>query len=172
MLILSRDLVDKQILSLRSSTPIATILAPIINPNNLKIEGFYCRDNYDKSQLILVSQDIREVVENGYIVNDHDVLANESDLVRLKDIISIKFNLTGKQVSTVSNNKVGKVTDYATDIDSLFIQKLYVGQPIYKSFSGGNLVIDRSQINEITTRKVIINDLLGTVPAHAGASII
>jgi hypothetical protein len=33
-------------------------------------------------------------------------------------------------------------------------------------------MIDRTQINEITPRKIIIGDILSTVPAHARASII
>jgi sporulation protein YlmC with PRC-barrel domain len=172
MLLLSTDLLKKQVLSLRTNTPNATVIGPIINPNNLKIEGFHCRDRYNKAELILVSQDIRETLANGYIVNDHDVLVKVEDLIRLKDVININFNLIGKQVETISKHKVGKVTDYATDIDSMFVQKLYVGQPIYKNLSGGNLVVDRSQINEITPKRIIINDLLGTVPVQARASIV
>jgi sporulation protein YlmC with PRC-barrel domain len=172
MLLLSNDLVKKQILSLRSSSPIATIQGAIINPNNLKIEGFYCRDHYDKSLLVLLTQDIRETISGGYIVNDHDVLSHVEDLVRLKKIININFALIGKQVVTISKNRVGKVTDYSTELDSMFIQKLYVAQPVYKSLGGGNMIIDRTQINEITPKRIIINDIMGNVPAQARASVI
>ncbi|HEY4964352.1 MAG TPA: hypothetical protein VIH90_06705 [Candidatus Saccharimonadales bacterium] len=172
MLLLSNDLVRKQVLSLRSNSLIATIQSAIINPNNLKIEGFYCRDSYDKSQLVLLTQDIRETIANGYIVNDHDVLARVEDLIRLRDIININFVIVGKQVTTITKSRVGKVTDYSTDLDSMFIQKLYVAQPVYKAFGSGNMIIDRTQINEITPKKIIINDILGNVPAQARASII
>jgi sporulation protein YlmC with PRC-barrel domain len=172
MLLLTNDLVSKQVLSLRSNTPIAIIQSPIINPNNLKIEGFYCRDKFDKSLLVLLTQDIRETIENGYIVNDHDVLAKVEDLVRLREILNINFALIGKPVETLSKNKVGKVTDYSTDINSMFIQKLYVSAPVYKHFGNNSMMIDRTQINEITPRKIIIGDILSTVPAHARASII
>ncbi len=173
MLILSKDLVNKQVLSLRTNTPIASVVRPIINPNNLKIEGFYCLDRYHKkSQLILLHQDIREILPTGYIVNDHDVLSPVEDLIRLKEILNINFEPVGKQVETISGQKVGKVTDYAGEIESMFIQKLYVTQPIYKNFSGGSLIIDRSQINEITPKRIIINDLLDAVPAQAKASIV
>jgi hypothetical protein len=77
MLILSHDLINKKVLSLRTNASIATILGPIINPNNLKIEGFYCQDRYSKNQLILLEQDIRETLPAGYIVNDHDVLSQK-----------------------------------------------------------------------------------------------
>lgn len=172
MLVLSKDLINKKVLSLRANAPIATIVRSIINPNNLKIEGFYCLDRFSKSELILLCQDIRESLPTGYIVNDQDVLTSSEDLVRLKDILSINFEPVGKQVQTISGQKVGKVTDYASDVESMYIQKLYVAQPIYKNFNGGNLVVDRNQVNEITPKLIIINDLLGTVPAQAKASII
>jgi hypothetical protein len=172
MLLLSADLINKDVLSLRTNSPVATIINPIINPNNLKIEGFYCQDNIDKTELILLSQDIRETLTGGYVINDHDVLAKPEDLVRLQPVMNLNFSLINKQVETISKNKVGKVSDYATELGSLYIQKIYVNQPLYRSLGGGNLLIDRSQINEITPRRIIINELLKTAPAAATAGII
>ena len=172
MLILSRDLINKQVLSLRTNTPIASILRPIINPNNLKVEGFYCQDRYSKNQLILLEQDIRETLPAGYIVNDHDVLTPEEDLVRLKEVLSINYDPMGKQVESLSGVKIGKVHDYASEIETMYIQKIYVSQPLYKNFSGGSLIIDRSQINEITPKRIIINDNLEAVPVQAKATIV
>lgn len=151
--------------------PIATIAAPIFNPNNLKIEGFYCQDRFDKTELVLLYQDIREILPQGYVVNDHDVLVEPGELIRLKDVLEIGFELIGKQVQTVSKVKVGKVSDYAVETETMFVQKIYVAQSILKSLTGGSLSIDRSQINEITPRRIIINDLLKTVPAAAPAPI-
>ncbi len=171
MLVLSNNLLSKQVLSIRTTTPIADVISPIINPNNLKIEGFYTRDRYSKKILILLAQDIREVIDNGYIVNDHEVLTHPEELVRLKNIMDINFSLINKKVETVSKQKVGKVADYATEIGSMFIQKIYVIKPIYKNLSNGSLVIDRGQINEITPQKIIINELLSPALANAGVTI-
>lgn len=172
MLLLSHDLINKKVLSLRTNAPIAMVIGPIINPNNLKIEGFYCQDRFNKSRLVLLHQDIREILAAGYVVNDHDVLTPVEDLIRLKEILDINFDPINKQVQTISGQRVGKVSDYAGEVESMYIQKLYVSQPLYKNFTGGSLIVDRSQINEITPKRIIINDLLGTVPAQAKASII
>lgn len=171
MLQLSADLLNKSVMSLRTGTPVATVTKPIFNPNNLKIEGFYCEDIFDKKQLILLYQDIREVMPQGYVINDHDVLAEEDELVRLKDILKLHFELVGKQVETIAKEKIGKVTDYAVETETMFVQKLYVSQSILKSLTGGSLSIDRTQINEITPRRIIINDLVdkATVPAPVAA---
>ncbi len=170
MLRLSQALVNKPVLSLRLGTQIAVAIKPIINPNNLKIEGFDCQDKYERNKkLVLVSGDIREIIPKGFVVNDHEDLAEPSDLLRLEGIIKLNFELIGKHVTTVSKTKLGKVTDYATDEGSLFIQKLYVGQSVVRSLTGGTLIIDRSQIVEITNRKIVVNDLAQTSTASAAA---
>lgn len=168
MLQLSGMILNRPVMSLRTSTQVATAMAPIINPNNLKIEGFWCKADR-RRQLVLVSQDIRDSLPQGLVVNDADVLTEPQELVRLAPIIQLNFELIGKPVVTTSGRKLGKVSDYATETESMFIKKLYVTQPIYKNFSGGNLGIDRTQIVEITDKKIVVNDLDAKVPAHAGA---
>lgn len=160
-------IIDRPVLSLRTGSQVASTLAPIINPNNLKIEGFWCKSG--RRQTILVSQDIRDVLPQGMAINDEDVLSDPSELVRLEGVIGINFELLGKPVETADGQKLGKVNDYATETGSMFIKKLYVTQPIYKNFSGGNLGIDRTQIVEITDKKIVVHDLSAKVPAHAGA---
>ena len=172
MLQLSKTLISRPILSLRTGSEIGTTTNPIINPNNLKIEGFYCQDKFDKKVLkILLYQDIRDLLPQGFVVNDHDALTDPKELVRLEDILKLKFNLIGKPVVTVSKSKVGKVNDYATEIETMYVQKIYVGQALLKSLSSGSLSVDRSQITEITSSRIIINDLIqpnsARVPAAA-----
>jgi sporulation protein YlmC with PRC-barrel domain len=172
MLQLSASLLNKSVLSLRTGAPIAKIDGPIINPDNLKIEGFYCTDRYDKRQLVLLYQDIREILAKGYVVNDHDVLVEPDELVRLKKVMELNFEIVGKQVITINKEKVGKVSDYAAETETMFIQKIYVNQSVLKSLTGGSLSIDRTQINEITPKRIIINDLVNVAPAAAPAATV
>ena len=172
MLQLSQNIVNRPVLSLRTGMEVATAIAPIINPNNLKIEGFYCIDRFEKKQqLVLLYQDIRDVMPQGLVIDDHEVLVEPEELVRLKDVMELQFQLIGKPVVTVSKERVGKVNDYATEVETMYIQKIYVGQSLLKSFTGGNLSIDRTQIVEITNHRIIINDLLKGVPANAPATV-
>ena len=171
MLQLNGALLNKPVMSLRTGTQVATALSPIINPNNLKIEGFYCSDRFDKKELVMLYQDIRDLLPNGFVIDDHDVLVEPEELVRLKDILKLNFNLIGMPIETVSKHRVGKVSDYATEVSSMYIQKIYASQSILKSFTGGSLSIDRTQIVEITPRRIIINDLLEAAPVSAPAAI-
>lgn len=170
MLRLSEALLNRPVLSLRTGQPVATAREPIVNPNNLKIEGFYCTDRFSKEELVLLYQDIRDVLPQGFVVDDHDVLTPPDDLVRLKKVLDINFTLIGKPVVTVSKQRVGKVSDFATELETMYVQKIYVTQGVLKGLMGGNLGVERNQINEITSRKIIINDLLKGAPATAGVT--
>ncbi|MGI0135421.1 MAG: hypothetical protein ACREBW_10755, partial [Candidatus Micrarchaeaceae archaeon] len=70
MLILGNALTNRPVLSLRTGGQIATAERPIINPNNLKIEGFYCKASTGDQNPILLSQDIRNLSHDGFVVND------------------------------------------------------------------------------------------------------
>jgi uncharacterized protein YrrD len=169
MLQLSGSLLNRPVLSLRTGGLVATTIGPIINPNNLKIEGFYCQDAFErKKTVILLEQDIRDIIAQGFVVNDHDSLSDPAELVRLKEIMNIGFTINGKQVVTTSKQKLGKVVDYAADMDSMFIQKLYVAPSMFKNLAGGNLGVDRTQIIEIGDKKIIIHDIMPGVPANVG----
>ncbi len=173
MLQLSSTLFNQSVLSLRTGGVVATAVEPIINPNNLKVEGFYCDDRFEKNQLILLTQDIRDRVERGFVINDHEVLAEPEELIRLEKVLKLRFTLIGKPVVTVNKHRLGKINDYAVDDTALYVQKIYVGQSVLKSFTGGNLSIDRNQIVEITDRKIVVQEPLkgvrDAVPAGAPA---
>jgi sporulation protein YlmC with PRC-barrel domain len=171
MLQLSSAFTKKAVMSLRTGAPVAYITDPIIDPNNLKIEGFYCQDVFTKDILVLLYQDIRELLPQGFVVNDHDVLTPPSELVRLEKLLKINFKLPGMPVITQSKSKLGKVSDYSTEIETMFIQKIYVSQSMLKSFTGGQLSVDRSQIIEITSSRIVIQDPLQGKPAAAAAGI-
>lgn len=164
MLLLSKSVLNQPVMSLRTGGQVAFAYKAIFNPNNLKIEGFYCTDSVDKKkELILVYQDIRDVLPAGLVVDDHDVLSESEDLIRLKKVMDIDFELIGKIVVTENKKRLGKVNDFAVEPASMMIKKIYVGQSIIKSFSGGSMSIDRDQIVEINNRRIIVKEPLQPV---------
>lgn len=159
MLQLSESLLGVNILSIRTGGPVGSTISAIINPNNLKIEGFYCADRFSKSRLVLISNEIRDVIAEGIVVNDHEAMSDPKDLVRLENIMKINFDVIGKKVVTTDKKQLGKVNDYAVDNKTMYIQKLYVSQSIIKNLKGGQLSVDRTQIVEITDKKIVIQDI-------------
>lgn len=162
---MGQQLINKPVMSLRTGRPIGTVVDIIINPNNLKIEGWYVDDHSKRQRVVLLSQDIRDIIDQGFVVNDHDGLSEVEELVRLQSVIEIGFELMGKSVVTKGKQRLGKVNDFAFDKDSSIIQKLYISQPIVKSFSGGSAIVDRNQIIEINSRRIIVRE--ATVPGRA-----
>lgn len=170
MLKLSEAILNRPVLSLRTGGPIGTATKVIFNPNNLQVEGWYVTDKFDNTQLILVANEVREIIEQGIVVNDHEVLSPIEDLVRLKPIIELNFEIIGKSVTTESGKKLGKVSDYAIESSGLMVKKIYASQPLVKNLTGGTLSIDRTQIIEITNRRIVVEDTTEKMPAGAVVS--
>ncbi len=158
MLKLFESIPGALVLSLRTGGPVGKITNALINPNNLYIEGWFVEDNRSKKQLILLSNDVRDILPQGFAINDHEVLVEQQELVRLKDLFELNFRVLNLRVTSESGRNYGKINDFAFDTGDFFIHKLYAGQSLVKNFSGGTLSIDRSQIIEVTNRRIIIED--------------
>lgn len=62
-------------------------------------------------------------------------------------------------VETKSNEFLGKICDLEIDIDNFSIKKLHVkSNNLIRGLFEGVLIIDRQQIFEITTEKVVVED--------------
>lgn len=148
---------SKPILSLQTGSKIAVIDKPIIDPSKLIVIGFYITSPSDTGN-ILLCMDIREINRQGIVIDRHDTLVYKQDLVKFKDIIDINYELIGKKVITESGSKLGKVSDFVVDDKSFFIKKIYSRQSVVKNFSGTGVIIDRSQIIEVTDSKLVVKD--------------
>jgi hypothetical protein len=157
MLKMSSSLFNIPVVSLRLGQPIAVAESPIINPHNLKIVGWWCKDNNAAGKQILLTDDIRESVSQGLAVNDESALSAPEDLVRYKEILDANFQLMDKLVKT-KRQKIGKVHDFSYN-DGMFVQKLYVARSLIKVFtSEDTAIIDRTQIIEITDSYILVRD--------------
>jgi hypothetical protein len=157
MLMLSKSLYGRPIMSLRSESNIGVATEPIINPHNLKILGWWCKSPGSGKQQVLLAENVRELMPGGLAVNDESALSTADELVRHREILDIRFQLTDKLVKT-KRQKLGKVSDFTYD-ESMFIQKLYVSRSLTKIFSSEDtLIIDRRQILEVTDNYILVED--------------
>jgi hypothetical protein len=156
MLMLSKSLLNQPVMSLRTGSQIAVALEPIINPHNLKILGWWCKAPGGR-RLVLLAEDIREIMPNGLAINDEEELTPPEDLVRHSEILNVNFELMDKLVKT-KRQKLGKVSDYSYN-EGLFVQKIYVARPLHKVFTTEDtLIIDRTQIIEVTDHYIMVRD--------------
>lgn len=157
MLKLSASLFNQPVMSLRIGGQVATASAPIINPHNLKILGWWCKAPRSAEALVLLTEDVRQELPDGLAIDDDDDLNLPEDLVRHREILDIKFQLIDKPVRT-KQTRLGKVKDYSYN-DGMFIQKLYVERPLRKILSSDDtLLIDRTQVLEVTDQYILVRD--------------
>lgn len=174
MLVLSERLVGVPIMSLHSGSEVGTTARAVIDPGRLTIPAFYCEGpTIDFSPAILHTSDIREIGSIGIIVDSSDDIMPPDDLVRLQPILDLHFTLEEKTVVEENGRKLGKVVDYIVDTESFYILKLHVKPSLWQSFSIAELIIDRSQIKNITDDKIIVkqasveNEAIAPLPPNA-----
>lgn len=157
MLALSNRINDVPVMSLQTGTELARTVGCIIDPGTLHIIALYVDGPQitDKPSVLHVS-DIREVSDLGFIVDDSDVLMPTDDLVRLQEIIELDFQPIGMPVHDEQGTKLGKISDYAFEPTTFYIQQLYSHQSLLRNFSTASNVISRDQIVAITKDKIIV----------------
>lgn len=159
MLMLSQRLLEKPVMSLQTGAEIAHTKQTIIDPASLQIIGYYVESKIKKeNSLILKTQDVREVSQVGFIIDSIDEILPEDDLMRIKEITKLNFELIGLSVIDEKKQKLGKVVDYGIDPRSFIIHQLHVKQPILKSFHVAELLINRTQIVEINDNEIIVKE--------------
>lgn len=160
MLITASSLLHFPILSLHVGGEIARISQLIIDPNLLKIiairvEGALIRDEVGD---LLPIESIREFSRVGVIIDSIDELVDGEEVMRLRDILELNFELNGLKVVTEKKSKLGKVTDYILDASGWEVQQLIVQRPAIKSFFDPELTISRKSIIEVNDYEVIVKD--------------
>lgn len=156
MLIVNTQLIGMPVVSIHAGGRIATTTEVIIDPHNLTVAGFYVARANGTQEEILLPQDIRETDGRVLVINHEEDLAMREDLIRLKQILDLSYELVGKQVVTKSNSKLGVVEEYVVESESLTILNLHITPSLLKSFMKPDKVISRKQVEEITDTKIIV----------------
>lgn len=172
MLIYGSSLKDRAILSLHIAGEIARVVEPIIDPTNLKVialrvEGPLVRGDVGD---IIPIESVREISHMGLIVDSIDELVDGDEVVRIRDILKLHFNLVGLKVVTKKQSKLGKVSDFTVDATSWETQQLVIRRPAVKSLLDPELMISCSEIVEIDDYKIIVKDEHDKPKSKASAS--
>jgi len=159
MLILGSRLDHMPVMSLQTGGEIARVHEAIINPTNLVIAAYQLTGPLvSQPDTYVLINDIRELSDVGFIVDSSDEFINTGDVVAIDTIIDYNFHLVGTPVINKRQKKLGKVIDYNIDIDSFTIIQLVVKRPLLHSLSETELIVHRSQIVEINSSAIIVDD--------------
>ncbi len=146
------------VVSLQTGEAVAWIRRPVVDIATLQIVAFQCDAGNHKQPLILVAGDIRQLAGDCVIVDSEEELAEPDDIVRLRALIKTSYDPLNKAVVSDIGRKLGTVEDYNINLASSRIEKLYLKQPLLRAWFGPNLIIDRTQIIDVTPQHIIIRD--------------
>lgn len=164
MYILASALQDLPVISLQTGENIAIAREPVVDPQTLSIMAMVCELTKRGAKKILMMRDARQVAQDCLIVNSEDELTEPEDVVRLQPLLTNRFNPISRGVVTDLGRKLGVIEDYTINLDTMELQKLYIRQSIFRSWLGGSLIIDRSQIVDVTGRQIVVRDTTVVAP--------
>lgn len=177
MLVSVERLIGSPVLSLQTGQSICTIEKVIIDPNNFCIAAFYVRGRGLAFQpAVLFAQDIREYAELGAIVDSIDNIVSPRDMVRLNQVISLRFEVIGLKVFTEDGTKLGKVSDCVVNTINYDIEQVRVQPGLWASLATTGLIVHRNQIIRLEPDRLIVastkiaNRRFDSVIAKAGSS--
>lgn len=171
MLMLSIKLKDASVMSLQTGAKIAQIKTAVIDPGTLTIVAYHLAGRrLESDNVLLLTRDVREISNIGLIVDSADELVLEEDIVTLKDILKLEFNLINKPVIDDSKTKLGRIYDYTLDPMDFKIHQLYVKRPLLRSLQTSDLIINRSQIIEVNNKNIVVSSASLEQPAQPAAT--
>lgn len=167
MLITNSHLQGTPILSVQAGGSIGHLDAAIVDPDSLKIIAFRVHGAPDKTANILDVQSIREYSSLGVVIDDADELISSEDVIKIKNVLDLNFDLLNLKVETKKGSKLGHVIDFTVTPEDFIVQQLIVKRPVVKSFLDSELTIPRTEIVEITDYKIIVKDEEKTIKERA-----
>lgn len=137
----------------------AKTTSPLIDPRNLTIVAYELEGHsLDQTPSFLRMADVRELSNLGFIVDSSDEFIGLGDVIKVKEIYDLHFSLNGKKVIDEKKHKLGTVSGYSIEPGSFMVKQLNVKRPLLKSLTDTELLIDRTQITEITDETITIKN--------------
>lgn len=172
MLISGERLIGVPILSVQETGLVARTERPIIEPESLKIIGFVVAGAMVQEKNILDISSVREFSRAGMVIDAMDELVEPEEVIKIKRVLELNFELVGLKVETKKGSKLGRVTGFVATDNDFMIQQIIVRRPAIKALIDPELTIPRSEILEIDDYKIIVKDEEKMIRAKAEAEFV
>jgi len=157
MLVLGTRFNNTPIMSLQTGAALGHTKRAIIDPANLTIIAFEIDGPLlAEHPSFLRTNEIREVAQMGMIIDGTDELIGLDDVIKVRRIYDLNFELVGLPVIDEQRHKLGKVENYTLESQGFVIQQLHVKRGFLKGITDTGMLIGRSQIVEINDDAVIV----------------
>ena len=150
---------NQPIISLQTGQQVGRIGSSIIDLSSLEMLAFTCIETKLKGRPIVLIDDVRQFTSDCVIVDSEDELTDFRDVIRLNKIEPDKSTPIEKPVYTdTTGQKLGNVEDMKLNLDTNRVQQLHVQKRVLFILPGPRLVIDRTQVVDITSQRIIVRD--------------
>ena len=105
----------------------------------------------------------------GIIIDSDEEFVEQGDIIKLNEIIALGFVLDHMKVVSKKKSLLGHVQDFTVVTDNFQIMQLIVKRPIYKALIDPELVIGRSEVQEINDTEIVIKNDENTVMKKSGS---
>lgn len=158
MLLADSRLMNAPVMGLQTGTELARTSKAIVDPRTLEIVAYELTGPLlDTHPSLIRIVDVREFSDIGLIVDSSDEFVAPADIIKLNEVYKLDFDPVGMNVIDEKKHKLGKVDGYTIETGGFIIQQLSVKRPFLKSFTDTQLLIHRTQINEINNSEIIVN---------------
>ena len=162
---LNSKIENTPVMGLQTGSQLAIIGDAIIDPSNLQIIAYRLNNNTytTEPQLVRIAE-LRELSRIGFIVDSGEDFIMEDDVIKIKEILDLGFNIVNMKVVDEKNNFLGKIVDFTFSLTSFTVQQLIIKRPLLKSFNTSELVVHRNQITAIDDEKITVKSETETKP--------
>lgn len=157
MQVFAQQLVGLPVISLQTGSRVAVTSGLVIDPDRLVIAAILCTPGSRQLRLLL-PQDIRQLAPQGVLVDAEEALSEPEEVVRVSPLAQRGWDPIGKKVVTELGRPVGKIENYTVAPDQFVIPKLHVRRPVWQSFTGASVIIDRTQVVDVNDSQVVVRD--------------
>ncbi len=159
MLLSAQQLLNIPVMSLQTGGQLARVASLVIDPRNLTIIAFELDGPaLDIRPSFLCLPDVRELSNMGLIVDSSDEFVGLDDVIKVKEVYEFKFTLDDKTVVDEKGRRLGKVTGFSVEPNSFLVKQLNVKRPLLKSLTDTELLIDRTQVVEVSDDKITVKN--------------
>lgn len=154
MLLEAKNILGLPIATLDEKEKIGLVKQIIVDKRNAKVLGFIVSIGsflFGKN-LFLSESDVLDVDINGITTQNKDNLIDPDEVMRVKKIVDERFSIFGLKATTKSKNKLGKISNFVIETNTLQIVKFYINTMFEHK------IIGHDKVYKITKKEVIFKD--------------
>lgn len=151
MLIELSKIVNSPVGALDQGKKVGTVKRVIINPDEGKVIALAIQTGLLREMKVASFIDVVEIDNNGVVISSPEQLLDLDDIIRVKELLRVRFDILGLKVVDQRGKFLGFVSDAVIDSQTGNLCRIYVG------FLWRNYIFIKKQIINIELNKITVD---------------